>query len=80
MLWISALVKNAIMRQAVQTSLVLILLMIPTLGLACDYPYRASPELFELADAVFIGNVVESPWRGGSNGSTAVTGRRAVRF
>jgi hypothetical protein len=79
-LWISALVKNAIMRQAVQTSLVLILLMIPTLGLACDYPYMASPELFELADAVFIGKVVESPWRGGSNGSTAVTGRRVVRF
>ena len=53
------------MRQAVQTSLVLILLMIPTLGLACDYPYMASPELFELADAVFIGKVVESPWRRG---------------
>ncbi len=74
------MVKNAVMRQAVQTSLVLIILMIPTLGLACDYPYRASPELFESADAVFIGKVVESPWRGGSNGSTAVTGRRAVRF
>ena len=68
------------MRQAVQTSLVLILLMIPTLALACDYPYRASPELFESADAVFIGKVVESPWRGGRNGSTEVTGRRAVRF
>lgn len=74
------MVKNAVMRHAAQTSLVLILLMIPTLALACDYPYRASPELFELADAVFIGKVVESPWRGGGNGSTEVTGRRAVRF
>jgi hypothetical protein len=49
---------------------------------ACDFVYSPSPELYRQADTIFVGKVVESPWKRGSNGDTVLTGRSnlLVRF
>jgi hypothetical protein len=59
--------------------LALLALVFPDSGLACDYGYNSIPMLFDTADAVFIGKVIESPWKQGADGTIAVTGRAAVR-
>jgi hypothetical protein len=61
--------------------LALLGLTFPTPGLSCDFGYNSIPKLFRTADAVFIGKVIESPWKRTADGATATTGAKPpVRF
>jgi hypothetical protein len=57
----------------------MLILLVPTFALACDFPFRPLSELYEKADAVFVGKVIESPWRQPS-GSVVSTRSNVVRF
>jgi hypothetical protein len=52
---------------------------LPSIGTACDFSYPPSTTLFERASDIFVGKVIESPWRT-VNGTIAVTGKSLVRF
>jgi hypothetical protein len=55
-------------------------LLFPSLCWACDYPYRPSTQLFEDASVIFVGKVVESPWKTGADGKVSTTGKTTLRF
>jgi hypothetical protein len=57
-----------------------VILAVPSVCLACDYGYMAVSELYTQADAVFVGKVIESPWKAAANGTVATTGRTSVRL
>jgi len=57
-----------------------LLLLFPRSASACDFPYIPFPQLYENATAIFIGKVVESPWKRDPAGKVAVTGRNSIRL
>jgi hypothetical protein len=57
-----------------------VMLFVPSLCLACDYGFMPVSELYRQADAVFVGKVIESPWKVGTNGAVTTTGRTSVRL
>jgi hypothetical protein len=67
-------------KHAALPTLVSLILLFPSLSLACDYPYMPSSELYEKASAIFVGKVVESPWKRTVDGTISTTGLRSVRF
>jgi len=55
-------------------------LLLPSLCWACDYSYRPSTQLFEDASVIFVGKVVESPWKTDVTGKVSTTGKSRLRF
>jgi hypothetical protein len=67
-------------KHAALPTLVSLILLFPSLCLACDFSYMPSSELYEKASAIFVGKVVESPWKRTVDGTISITGRQSVRF
>jgi hypothetical protein len=55
-------------------------LLFPSLCWACDYPYRPSTQLYQDASVIFVGKVLESPWKTDANGKVSTTGKTTLRF
>jgi hypothetical protein len=47
---------------------------------ACDFVHQSIPQLFANSPVIFIGKVVESPWKQSPNGSSELTGHTVVRL
>jgi hypothetical protein len=58
----------------------LTLLLFRSLASACDFGFRPISELYEMADAVFVGKVTESPWKQLPGGVASSGSVRVVRF
>jgi hypothetical protein len=54
--------------------------LFPLPALACDFGYISFPQLYENASAIFIGKVVESPWKQDGDGKVVITGRNSIRL
>src|SRR5262245_10188497 len=67
-------------KHAALPTLVSLILLFPSLCWACDFSYMPSSELYEKASAIFVGKVVESPWKRTVDGTISITGRQSVRF
>lgn len=61
-------------------TLLALMLLLPTPVSACDFGYISFPQLYENATAIFIGKVVESPWKRDRDGKVVVTGRNSIRL
>jgi hypothetical protein len=57
-----------------------IALTFPVAATACDWLFIPISGLYADASDVFVGKVVESPWKKGPDGEVVVTGNRSLRF
>ena len=57
-----------------------LMLLHPPSASGCDFGYISFPQLYENASAIFIGKVVESPWKRNGDGKVVVTGRNLIRL
>src|SRR5262245_31531007 len=51
------------MRNRQMFAALILLLLVPSVALACFFDFLPTSELYEKADAVFVGKVIESPWK-----------------